>query len=142
MHRKITARIKFVGVLSIALLIIVCLQSCKKDKEATTDTVTLVSFGPTGVKHGEEIRFIGTQLDKVTQIKFTGSNATVDKAAFTTQSSTLITLIVPQGAERGRVTLVTSLGEIVSKALFDLNVLPVISSITAEARPGATIVYG
>lgn len=139
MHRKITARIKFVGVLSIALLIIVCLQSCKKDKEATTDTVTLVSFGPTGVKHGEEIRFIGTQLDKVTQIKFTGSNATVDKAAFTTQSSTLITLIVPQGAERGRVTLVTSLGEIVSKALFDLNVLPVISSITAEARPGATI---
>ncbi len=115
--------------------------SCKKDKDQDkkTDKIELLSFGPTGVKHGEEIRFFGTNLDKVTSIEFTGTNAVINKAAFSKQTWDLITLVVPQAAERGRVTLKTSQGDIVSKAMFDLGVGPTVTTITEEARPGATI---
>ncbi|GAB3412817.1 IPT/TIG domain-containing protein [Niabella aquatica] len=126
--------------LLVLLLPAVWLQSCKKDKEeVTTGEVVLLSFGPTGVKHGEEIRFIGHNLDKVTAIVFAGTGAVVDKATFTAQTATLITLVVPHAAERGKVILKTSSGDIISKSMFDMGVGATVTSVTGEARPGANI---
>lgn len=108
--------------------------SCKKDDTLESTKVELLSYGPAGVKHGEQIRFIGKNLDKVTAIKLTG--ATVAKAEFIEQSSELIIITVPQAAERGVVTLETPDGDVVSKAPIDFEVPVKITSIPATIKPG------
>lgn len=127
------------SLLAFLLLAVLGLSCSKDDDNNGPSQVQLLSFGPTGVKPGEEIKFIGHHLDRVSAIIFTGANAVVDKAAFKSQSGTLITLVVPQAAERGRVTLKTSDGDIISKAQFDMGVGATVTSVTEEARPGANI---
>jgi hypothetical protein len=126
------------------LVLLICLMlsitiwsSCKKDENKKSTEIVLLSFGPTGVKHGEQIKFIGENLDKVTAVEFVG--ASIEAANFLSHTSEVITLVVPALAEKGLVTLKTPAGDIVSKALFDLEVPVVITSISAEARPGAQI---
>ena len=77
--------------LMLFILSVGIVTSCDKDDdEVTSDKIQLLSFGPTGAKHGDTIKFIGTNLNKVTAIQFTGTNATVNQADFKKQTSDII----------------------------------------------------
>ena len=126
--------------LMMLILSVGIVTSCDKDDdEVSSDKIQLFSFGPTGAKHGDTLRFIGVNLNKVTAIVFTGTNATVNQADFKQQTSDLIRLIVPQSAEQGYVTLKTPEGDIVTKTKFNLDVLTTVTSITTLARPGQNV---
>jgi hypothetical protein len=136
--------IKLTSFRLLALLVILftgLLVSCHKNDDNTTDNkVSLYSFGPTGSKHGDTLRFIGANLDKVTSIKFSGANALVDKANFKSQAYDLIKVIVPNSAEKGNVTLFTSSGDtIITKTQLNLNVLSTVASFTSPVRPGENV---
>jgi len=112
-------------------------SSCEKDSSLKSTQIELLSYGPAGVKHGEDISFIGNNLDKVTAIEFTG--ATVTKDMFKQQTSQLIVVAVPMAALRGKVTLKSDNGDVISKAPIDFEVPVTITSVTASARPGDNI---
>lgn len=121
------------------LLIIVSLgifTSCEKELNKST-AIELLSFGPSGVKHGEDISFIGNNLDKVTAIEMT--NVTIDKKDFKEQTAEKIVLKVPEIAGSGKVTLKTPQGDIVSKAPINFEVPVVITEVPAKAKPGENI---
>ena len=111
----------------------------KNNDVAGSSKTELFSFGPTGAKPGDTLRFIGVNLDRVTSIQFTGSNAVVDQKDFKQQSSNLILVIVPQTTEKGYVTLKASDGDIVTKTMLNLKVASVENTMTAQARPGDNI---
>ena len=127
------------------LLLLICLvisiglgtSSCKKDIDTNSGMVELLSFGPSGVQHGEQIKFIGNNLDKVTYIKFVGDS--IPSSAFVSQTSDLIVVVVPEKAERGLITLKSTEGNVVSKTVLDLLVPVTITSVTFDGRPGDNI---
>jgi hypothetical protein len=112
-------------------------NACDDDDKKSSEVV-LKSFGPSGVKLGEKIKFIGQNLDQVTAIVF-APNVEVSASSFVSQSSSLIELMVPNAAETGKVILKTPNGDIVSKTIFNLEVTVTISSVTEEAKPGTNI---
>ena len=122
------------------ICIIVAYTSCKKNNDvADNGIVQLLSFGPTGARPLDTLRFIGKHLEKVTSIEFSGTNAVVDQKDFKQQSSDLILVIVPRTTEKGYVTLKTPGGDIITKTMLNLRVAAVENTMTAKARPGENI---
>src|SRR5215213_7822275 len=129
------------SLLSLILMVTTFLSCNKDDNDKANDSkTTLYSFGPTGAKVGDTLRFIGTKLDQVTSVKFTGLNALVDKANFKSQTSDLITLLVPATTEKGKLVLKLSNGDsIVTKTALNIGVKTTVTSITSQARPGTNV---
>lgn len=125
---------------ALALLLVwagwICVTSCQEDEPS--GEVTLLSFGPSGVHHGDEITFYGTNLDKVTEIVFQPA-VSVPRSSFASVSKSRINIIVPDAAEAGKVSLKTPDGLIESKTILNFEVPVVITSITPEAKPGTNI---
>ncbi|MEO6686992.1 MAG: hypothetical protein ABIN24_13555, partial [Dyadobacter sp.] len=122
----------------LSMILFVCiLTACNENDVAKTDEVQLLSFGPSGVKPGDQISFIGNNLDQVTAIEL--KNATVPSSAFVSQSSELIVLVVPNETSEGTVTLKTAAGDIVSKTILSFEVAVKIESVPESARPGENI---
>ena len=113
------------------------ITSCKKYTNENSGKVELLSFGPTGAKHGEQIIFIGNNLNKVTAIELVG--ASVPASAFVEQTQERISFLIPLSTEEGFATLKTPEGDVVSKTKINFNVTVKITSVTPQARPGDNI---
>jgi len=108
------------------------LTSCE-DKEDDT-SVVLSSFGPMPIARGAELRFIGKNLDKVTEIVIPNSISITD---FTDQTSELITLTVPQTAVEGFVVLKTPDGDITTKTAIGFSEpISIVSFAPATVKAG------
>jgi hypothetical protein len=100
-----------IGVLNTGIL----LTSCKDNSDdGTSSLIALNSYGPMPVARGAELRFIGTNLDKVTAISLPGG-IEILAAAFVTKTATLITITVPQNAVEGLVVVKNPQGDITTK---------------------------
>lgn len=137
MRNILKYKIKGLALLIILAGMAVYVSSCNED-EVNSGEVVLLSFGPSGVHHGDEITFYGQNLDKVSEIIFKPA-VSVPKSSFASATSSRINIIVPDAAEAGKVILKTPDGEIESKTILNFEVPVVISSITAEAKPGTNI---
>jgi hypothetical protein len=113
------------------------LTACDKDDDGNSGLVELLSFGPSGIQHGEEIQFIGNNLQKVNSIEFVG--ATVEKAGFKTHSKEIISFALPETVEAGQVKLITTDGEIVSKSPLNLEIPLQITGFTSVVKPGENL---
>lgn len=113
------------------------MTSCDDDDDTNSGVVELLSFGPTGVKHGEQITFFGKNLNKVTAIVLPG--VTIESSSFVEQSHERISVTVPAEAVAGRVKLISPDGEIESKSTISFNVPVTIETIDEEAKPGTPL---
>ncbi|HTL07285.1 MAG TPA: IPT/TIG domain-containing protein [Chitinophagaceae bacterium] len=119
------------------LLACALVLSCTKNDDAASSKVVLLSFGPSGAKHGDTITFIGNNLNRVTAVQLTG--AMVPSSAFTEYSAERLRFVIPLSTQEGFATLKTPEGDIVSKTKINFTVTAKISSVTREARPGDNI---
>lgn len=131
---------RLLALLCLILSVAVFTACDKDDDEVNSGEVQLLSFGPTGARPGDTLRFIGVNLNKITAIHFAGENATVEQKDFKQQTSDLILVIVPQGTEKGYVTLKTPEGDITTKTQLNLKVAAQVTGIVPpQARPGQNI---
>ena len=114
------------------------LQACEKvDNTQKSDKVELFSYGPTGVKLGDNIKFIGQNLNKVTSIIL--GEVTIPASSFVSQSSDSIWVKVPVETKRSKAILVTDGGNIESKTFIDFEVPVTVTTIPESAKPGEEI---
>ncbi len=120
----------------------VAFTACDDDDDIDTNQlasgeVLLKSFGPSPAMRGGELRFIGTNLDKVTGIKLPGVDEITD---ITKVGKFEIRITIPQTAEPGIIVLNTPKGEITTKTPISYSEPISISSVAPLAvKPGATI---
>ena len=78
--------LRLLPLMCLALTVVIG-TSCKKDddNETKSEAVQLLSFGPTGARPGDTLRFFGNNLQKVTQIDFKG--ASVASTGFISQTA-------------------------------------------------------
>jgi hypothetical protein len=110
-------------------------SSCNKDDDDEGSTaVELLSFGPSPALRGGELKIIGRNLDRVTAVVLP-EDITVDN--FDSQTSTLITLTIPEATVEGRIVLKTLDGDIESLSMLTISEPIVLASFSpATVRPG------
>ena len=86
-------------------------NSCSKDDKEVS-AVTLSVFGPSPALRGGTIKFIGTNLDKVSSVVLKNNIEITD---ITHTSSSEMSIVIPQDAAPGAVTLKSTLGDITTK---------------------------
>ncbi|MGC4022591.1 MAG: hypothetical protein QM734_11910 [Cyclobacteriaceae bacterium] len=125
---------------NVALLLLVALavfNACQKDNVSSKPT--LLSFGPSTVKHGDTISFIGTNLNQITEIVMP-VGIDIPKSSFIKQTSALIELVVPEKSMMGHVVLRYGKDSIVSKALFGAEYTITVRSYNLDTvNPGSNI---
>lgn len=120
------------------LILSLALTACQKDDDdPTINGVELLSFGPSPALRGDELRFIGNNLDQVTAVVLAQD---VRVSSFLTQTATELTLTIPEETVDGLVILETPDGNITSKSMLTISEPITISAIAPqEARPGEQI---
>jgi len=126
---------KIRNTLLLMLVVLTLLSSCHKDDQVQP---VLQSFGPTTVKHGETMKFIGVGLNQVTDI-IMPVDVDVPSSAFITHTSTLIEIAVPEESMVGYVTLKTPKGDLTTKTAFGAAYQIGVASYTPAAKPGTNI---
>lgn len=123
-------------VILICLYGVVMTTGCEKDKESTA--VELEAFGPCPVLRGNEITFIGKNLDKVTSIVIPGCP---EIEQITKVSPELIKVTVPQEATEGTLVLNHPLGSITTKSAISFSEEYLISEMSplTDLRAGDEI---
>jgi hypothetical protein len=118
-----------------------CIIASCSDDELSTDQMSssgieLRAFGPNPVLRGGELRFIGTNMDKVTGVAIPGAGEITD---FTKKEPADLRLTVPQNATEGYVILHTPQGDITTKTLLTFEEPIEITAITvASVKAGST----
>ena len=92
------------------LSVVTVFTACNSDEVSNIPTLSV--FGPSPALRGGVVKFIGTNLDKVTSIILPNNLEVTD---ITKTSSTEISITIPQGAQPGLLTLKTSSGDIKTK---------------------------
>ncbi|MDR1416360.1 MAG: hypothetical protein LBJ57_02925, partial [Prevotellaceae bacterium] len=102
--------------------------ACEQEEE---DYVSLEAFGPTPTKRGETIRFIGSNLNRVTSVVFPESI----EVPPTVVSVGEITAVIPPAAVNGYITLKYPGGSVTSKSRITYADAVVFDSIYGAASP-------
>lgn len=116
--------------------------SCKDNDELDTNQldsskITLNAFGPSPALRGGELRFVGTNMHKVTGVVVPGVNEEITE--FTKKEKNEIRIILPRTAEPGFVVIHTPEGDITTKTQLAIEEPIIISAITtAKVKAGAT----
>jgi hypothetical protein len=106
---KKTIYTKWNVLLAACIMAMATFAACEKEEDSA---VALDSFGPTPVLRGETIRFIGSNLDKVTAVIFPDNI----EVAPTKVSAGEITAVIPADAVNGYITLRYPGGSIITKS--------------------------
>lgn len=113
------------------------IASCGKDDDTESSDPIVLSYGPSPVLRGGELRFIGRNLDKVTMITLPSN---IEIKNFASKSADLITIVVPQETVEGEVTVTTSIGTQEMKTRLTISEPIKITTISPlTARPGAKV---
>ena len=113
------------------------IEACKKDDDTDANLIQLLSFGPSPALRGGDLRFIGTNLDKVTSVVLANN---VEVSTFTTKTPELLVMVVPEATVNGKVVLKTPQGDIQTKTELTISEPITITSFSpATARPGTVI---
>lgn len=140
MHRT-TMKIKNIfSAILMAMLVMTApltLTSCDGEDQLDTnqfsESLSLLSFGPSPVARGGELRFIGTGLNNVKSISLEGCEDITD---ITRKSNREISIIVPKNAQPGYVVLHAAKKDLVSKTQLTFTE-PVGFAETASLNPNS-----
>ncbi|MGD9929122.1 MAG: glycan-binding surface protein [Mangrovibacterium sp.] len=110
--------------------------ACDDDDEGGALTM-LNSWGPSPALRGGELKFIGSNLDKVSTIVLPDN---VEVTTFVTKTSELLVIEVPEETVNGKVVLKTPDGNITTKTTLVISEPITITSFSpAKLRPGESV---
>lgn len=133
MNTKFFQYILFAFVVGAGIII----ASCSKDEDTVSTDPVVLSYGPSPALRGGELRFIGKNMDKVTMITLPNN---IEVKNFTSKTSEMVTIIVPQETVEGEVTVTTTIGTQKMKTRLTISEpITFVSLSPLTARPGEKI---